>query len=294
MLEQDLAHRQQGYDGEKNVDRFTGALLKNNFTLLHDVYLDSTFQIDTLIIGPHCMFVVEIKNYKGTITLDYKLNQFTREYKGVVTGFRNPIIQAMTNKLLLTNWLAEHNIDDIPIIPLFVISDPATIIKVIPETHDISSEIMHGEYMPQHVIKVNHALNKPHGHLHQKIGAMIVQECETYHFDYQQKYAIDPKDLLGGVQCTGCGRLGMRRQYNSWICEKCQTVSKTAHIQALTDYFLVKKPWISNSECMRFLGITSKNVATKLLKEHGLYYDPIHRRWHVKQVNKVPVGKITV
>ncbi|ASN04214.1 nuclease-related domain-containing protein [Virgibacillus necropolis] len=289
LLEQNLAYYQRGFDGEKAVDRFTSAILKNNFTILHDVYLDSAFQIDTLIISPHCIFVVEIKNYKGTLTLDYKLNQFTREENGVITGFRNPILQATTNTILLTNWLAERNIHDIPTYPLFVISDPRTIIKVIPENRDISGEVMHGEYMPQHVMKVDRG--SPHGQLHQKVGAIILRECGTYKFDYQRKYGIHSKDILGGVQCPGCGRLGMKRQYNSWICEKCRVVSKTEHKQALTDYFLLKKSWINNSECMQYLGITSKNLATKVLREQGLGYDNYHRRWHVNenQVNKTIV-----
>lgn len=283
-LLEDLAYSQKGFDGEKAVDRYTVALLQNNFTILHDVFLKnkgSSFQIDTLIIGPHCIFVIEIKNYAGTVTFDFILNQFTREYNGKIEAFRNPITQATTNKLLLTEWLADHNIIDIPIYPLVTISDPITIIKLIPEDRDISHEIMHGEYMPQQVLKINHELkDNAHGHMHQKVGALILGECTQFDFDYKREYGIEPTEILGGVQCPSCGRLGMQRIHSGWLCGKCATISKNAHKNALEDYFMLIKPSIKNSECMRYLGFNSKNVATKLLKEQNLNYDKAHRRWH--------------
>ncbi|WP_430790397.1 nuclease-related domain-containing protein [Virgibacillus flavescens] len=280
-IEEDLAFCQKGYEGEKKVDRFTNSLLKNNFTILHDVYIQhngASFQIDTLIIGPYCIFVVEIKNYAGEVTFDFNLNQFTRELNGKLTGFRNPIIQATTNSILLTEWLTDHEISDVPIYSLVALSDPSTILKILPENSEFPNEVMHGEYLAQYILKEK---GNPHGYLHQKIGAVILNECGTFNFDYKHKYKIECKDILCGVQCPTCGRLGMKRIHNKWICEKCSITSAIAHQSALTDYLLLIKPWITNSECMRFLGFNSKNVATKLLKEQKLKYDKDRRRWHL-------------
>lgn len=283
-IEEDLAYSRKGYIGEKDVDRFTAALLQHNFTILHDVYLrhkGSGFQIDTLIISPHCIFVVEIKNYIGTVTFDFNLNQFTREYNGKITGFRNPTIQATTNKLLLTEWLADQNIVDIPIYSLVAISDPSTIIKVIPENRDISHEVMHGEYMPQQVLKIDQEHEgKRHGLLHQKVGAMILGACVEYNFDYGKEYGINQRELLGGVQCSRYGKLGMVRTYKYWECNYCQFSSRNAHIPAIHDYLLLVKPWISNKECMQFLQIPSRHLTTRLLKTSNLIYGPVRRRWY--------------
>ena len=283
-LEEDLAYRRKGYVGEKAVDRFTASLLQGNFTILHDVYLKhkgSGFQIDTLIVGPHCIFVIEIKNYLGTVTFDFNLNQFTREHNGKITGFRNPIIQATTNKLLLTEWLTDRNVNDIPIYPLVAISDPGTIIKVIPEDQILSREVMHGEYMPQQVWKMDQEFNgKRHGHLHQKIGAIILGACEKYDFDYEKEYGINQRELLGGVHCSSCGRLGMVRTYKYWQCNYCQLSSRNAHIPGINDYLLLVKPWISNKACMQFLQIPSRHLTTRLLKTSNLIYDPVRREWN--------------
>lgn len=283
-LEEDLAYSQKGFEGEKSVDRFTAALLQTNFTILHDVYLynkNASFQIDSLIIGPHCIFVVEIKNYVGTVTFDFILKQFTREHNGKITGFRNPITQASTNKLLLTEWLADRNITDIPIYPLVAISDPSTIIKVIPEDRDISNVLMHGEYMSQQVMKIDQELEgRRHGHLHQKVGSMVLGKCEVYNFDFRQKYGIDSKDILGGVQCPECGMLGMMRGYKYWECKHCGKTDSDAYMRALHDYLLLIKPSISNSECMQFLQMQSRHLASRLLKTSNLIYDPARRKWN--------------
>ncbi|WP_404455601.1 NERD domain-containing protein [Virgibacillus necropolis] len=285
-LEEDFAYSQKGFDGEKAVDRFTAALLKNNLTILHDVYLHnkgSSFQIDTLIIGPHCIFVVEIKNYTGTVTFNFILKQFTREHNGKITGFRNPIIQATTNTLLLTEWLSDHTIMDIPIYPLVVISEPSTILKVIPAEKDISDVVMHGEYMPQQVMKMNQELEgNRHGHLHQKIGALILGECGTFDFDYRREYVIDHQKILSGVQCPGCGKLGMERKQKNWHCNKCGEKDKDAYIKAISDYLLLIKPSITNTECMKFLKVDSRHIVTRLLKSSGLIYDGKYKRWSRK------------
>lgn len=282
-LVEDLAYKQKGFDGEKAVDRYTASLPQNNFTTLYDVYLKnkrSSFQIDTLIISPHCIYVIEIKNYVGTVTFDFILNQFTREYNGKVEGFRNPITQATTNKSLLTEWLTYHNILDIPIYTLVTISDPSTIIKIIPEDRDVSHELMHGEYMPQQVMKIDRELKgNRHGYLHQKVGALILGECRLFDFDYKRKYGINSMELLSGVQCPGCGRLGMQRGYKYWKCMHCGVTDKNAHIQAMHDYLLLTSPWMSNFECMQFLQVQSRHLVSRLLKTSNLSYVPARRKW---------------
>lgn len=283
-LESVLAIRKKGYDGEQKVDRYTSAILKENFTILHNVYLynkGSSFEIDTLIIGPHSIIIVEIKDYIGTVTFDFILNQFTREYRGQVTGFRNPVIQTTTSTVLFTEWLNNHHhTKDIPIHSLIAIGDPSTIIKVIPENKDITDIVMHGEYIPHQVMKINSKLESASQQAHRKIGALILQECKPFDFDLNAEYGIKPDDLLGGVQCPGCRLLGMNRKHSKWNCFHCGLTSRDAHVKTLNNYFLLfNKTWITNRECRQFLGLESRSVATRLLKAYNLKYQIENKRW---------------
>ncbi|MFZ3577491.1 nuclease-related domain-containing protein [Virgibacillus sp. DJP39] len=282
-LQAELAKSNKGFKGEKTVDRFTATLPQNNFTILHDLFLhnkSSSFQIDTLIISPHCIYVVEIKNFVGTVTFDLIVNQLTREHNGHVSGFRNPMIQATTNRHLLTEWLSEHNIVDIPIHPIVAISEPSTIIRVKPAERDISESVMHGEYMPQQIMKMEHALEgKRHAYLHQKIGTLLIAEEGTFNFDYQKKYGIQPGEIMNGVQCPRCGLIGMERKQKSWHCTACGEKDKKAYLTALSDYFILVKPWITNSECMKYLQVNSRHIVTRLLKSSDLTYDEQNKSW---------------
>ncbi|MFZ3580379.1 nuclease-related domain-containing protein [Virgibacillus sp. DJP39] len=278
-LEKDLAYREKGYNGELKVDRYT-AFLKDDFTILHDVYLHnkrSSFQIDSLIISPHSMYIIEIKDLSGTLLLNFNANQFLRTHNGIEESFRNPFIQATTNKLQLTDWLAHHKIVDIPIFPLVAIADQTTILKIIPEDFNITKTIMHGELIPHQITKIENGLEKGIKHPHRKIGAKILKECQIFDFDLHDEYGILPTNILGGVQCPSCGKLGMGRKYSRWNCGYCDHTSKDAHKKTLQDYLLLVKPWITNQECRQFLGLQSRNAATRILKAANLNYQ--NKRW---------------
>ncbi|MEC5423417.1 nuclease-related domain-containing protein [Virgibacillus sp. C22-A2] len=279
------AESKKGYIGEKKIDYHTD-LLATRFTILYDVCLEiqgKRFQIDTIIITERAIFMPEIKNFNGTITFDTILNQFTRDDRNKETGYRYPITQAELHKFKLELWLQQHNLRNIPIYFFIAISEPSTIIKVIGDQEEIAKVVAHGEYIPKKILDMNAALASSGEKLNQKkIGHLILSECKEYDRDIMAQFDIKQSDLLPGVQCPGCGRLGMERIHDAWKCQKCQKKYHNAHKRALEDYLLLIKPWITNSECMYWLNFKSKNIATKLLREMGLQYNKQHRRWTSK------------
>lgn len=93
----------RGYLGELNVDYYTN-FLADQFTVLHDICLDikeGTIQLDTMIITPHTIFIIDSKNYKGSITFDTILEQFTRDDGKVESGYLYPINQLEFQQLKL-------------------------------------------------------------------------------------------------------------------------------------------------------------------------------------------------
>ena len=64
----------------------------------------------------------------------------------------------------------------------------------------------------------------------------------------------------------------MKYHYGVWTCPHCKEKSKTAHIKAIEDYFLLIKPSITNSELRHFLQIDSIKSANNILKSLNLPY----------------------
>src|SRR5690606_37882835 len=128
-LEFDLARHVKGYRGEKNLKYFLGMLPNEKCKIFFDLRLkvnDYIFQIDTLIIFPSYILILEVKNFSGTIFFDKYSDQFTRIYQNVESSFPNPIFQIERHQLLLEKLFKEKNIPLMPIECLVIISDPNT------------------------------------------------------------------------------------------------------------------------------------------------------------------------
>ncbi|MFD1039988.1 nuclease-related domain-containing protein [Virgibacillus byunsanensis] len=283
-LDEELARRYKGFYGEQKVDRFMETYFAHRFTILHDVSLiidGFKVQIDTILITNHALFIIEIKNFNGTITFNTILNQFTRDDGHTETGFRHPITQAETIQLHLSKWLHDQNLYDIPVYFFVAISEPSTIIKVIGNEQYIANIVAHGEHIPKKIEQMDERIEKE-GQARikgQKIGRALLRDCREFEMDILRKNNVKKAEIKVGVICPKCGVLGMERHHSCWKCTKCNMQSKNAHIRTLKEYFLLFQPWITNEECMRFLGIQSHSLATRLLKSSGLKYEPKHRRW---------------
>ncbi|MGY0691486.1 nuclease-related domain-containing protein [Virgibacillus sp. FSP13] len=283
-LQQDAAKRLKGYIGEKKVDYHLDQLA-HRYTILHDVCLKTqngkTFQIDTIVITQHAIFLIDSKNYTGTITFDTILHQFTRDDGEKETGYRHPITQAENHQLQIENWLHEHHLPSVPIHFFIAIAEPSTVIKVIGDREAIAKVVAHGEHVPKKLMEIDAAYARSNSVRlpSREIGDAILRECQEFDVDILSQYAIKKQDIMPCVRCPGCGWLGMERIYNNWHCIKCNLHSRYAHKQALADYFFLIRPWIRNVECRWFLKLHSKNVATKILKEANLTHDKSKRRW---------------
>lgn len=271
----------KGYEGELDVD-YHLELLSREYTVLQDVCLQvqgRTFQMDNLVISQQAVTIVDVKNYNGTVIFDTALDQFTRDDGAVETGFSHPITQVELQKSNLQQWLLERSYPNIPINYFIAISDPRTIIKVEGDKEKIAEVVAHGANIPKKIIDVNKELASGGALQDRKIGQVIVKESKEFDMDIMELHSIKSKHISPGVQCPECGVLGIRRVHSGWMCYKCKKKYRTAHNPALADYLLFVRPWITNSECMRFLKFNGKNVATRLLRGYGLFYDEDRRRW---------------
>lgn len=285
-VKMEAAKLYQGYIGEKKVDQHLRQL-PQTFNILHDLYLrprDSpSFQIDSLLITDYALFIIETKNFQGKVTFNTIHNQFTRNNGRGEEGYRYPITQAETTKLKLSNWLHQQHIPTIPIYYFIAISDPSTIIHVIGDEEKIAEVVLHAEYIPLKIIRLYEEIKKKMSGEklcdRRAIGKVITQANREYKMDISNRFGITKSELLTGVVCPNCDQLAMIRIYNNWYCNKCQTKSRYAHKTAIQDYFLLNNSSITNAECRRMLHLSSKNIATNLLKKEGLHNDKSRKCW---------------
>lgn len=277
-------NRMKGYIGERNTD-YHSNLLANRFSILQDSGLKNqgkTTQMDTLIVIPYAIFLIESKNFEGVITFDTILKQLIRDDGQKEKGYRYPVTQAELQKLKLQLWLQQHNLGHIPIYSLVAISDPATVIKVIGDHEAIAKMVFHAEYIPKQILDMEAQLGGEKLN-HHKIANRILRDCIEYDKDIMAEHGVKPVDLSPGVACPDCNLLGLKRIYGAWWCERCSQKDRNAHEQAIEDYMLLVKPFLTNEECRKWLNIDSRHLTKTLLQKSKLVYNARKTRWEMNQ-----------
>ena len=273
----------KGYIGEQKVDYYTN-FLADDFTILYDVCINiagSNAQMDTIIITPYAIFLIDGKNYKGKVTFDTILEQFIRDDGKVESGYLYPPNQVELQKFKLQQWLRAHQLPNIPIYYFIAISEPSTIINVIGDREAAAKVVSHAVGLPRKLLDKNEEVASSGAAKiqHRKVGDMLLRACREYDKNIMAVHGVKVQDLVPGVQCPKCGWLGMARVYNNWECKKCGHRSKRAHWRALKEYLLLVEPWITNETCKYWLGVESRFTATRLLKDSKLVNNPKRKRW---------------
>ncbi|MFC3039742.1 NERD domain-containing protein [Virgibacillus xinjiangensis] len=283
-IEYDYHKYRKGYEGERQVDYYL-EIVSDDYTILQDVCLQlrgKTFQMDNLVITPNGIYIIEVKNYEGTIIFDTALNQFTRDDGEAEAVFGHPVTQAEIQKMNLQNWILDKKLPNLPIHYFIAISNPATMIKMKGEASEISHVVTHAAGIPVKIVEMDKRLAQSKLKEHRRLGNLILKECREYDQDIMQKHQLTERALLPGVACPECGQLGMKRIYNNWACTKCKHTSRQAHVQAMEDYRLLIGQRMRNAHCRHWLQLNSKNIATKLMREYGMEYRKEQRCWYKK------------
>ncbi|MGC4376588.1 nuclease-related domain-containing protein [Fictibacillus sp. Mic-4] len=270
-IEDELARRSAGLYGENSLDFHLSFLSDERYHILHDVRLldhkDRYFQIDSLLISPYFLLILEVKNYSGTLTFDQISNQLIRENNGVVECFPDPFLQVRRQMLQLEWWLQKNKFPQLPIASFIVISNPHTLLKAIPNDPKIFQKVMHAAALPFKVEKLERMYKKEWLNLKEirKISRLLIKQYIQLDDSVLDQYQISKKELLTGVQCTNCFSLPMQRKRGSWFCPHCKHSSKDAHLSSLHDYALLVGTTITNHQAREFLQIPSISVTSKLL-----------------------------
>lgn len=275
-IEENLNKRKRGFKGEQNLDYHLSFLPEKEYFILCDINLiaeGKPFQIDTLILSPHLIFIIESKNFFGKLFFDQHTKQMIRTFKNDVDSFSDPITQTNRQKTQFLKWLKENGIKPYPIETLVAIGDPSTMLQTNPGMHQIFRKILQAEQIPERIIELN---NQPREklltpYMMQKISELIInqQQYQADPIDILKRYSLTSADLHQGVRSPTCTHIPIQRVHGSWYCPQCRQVNKLAHQETIQDYLHLFNT-ITNKQCRELLLIPSINMTTRLLREMNL------------------------
>ncbi|MCD8511511.1 MAG: NERD domain-containing protein [Bacillus sp. (in: Bacteria)] len=276
QIQVDLAKFRSGYRGQQSLNYYYKFLDENKFCILRDLrlpYKDIFFQIDEAILSIYLISLLEVKNNKGTLEFDLDFHQMIQRYieNGIEIEktYPDPIQQVQRHRYQLASWIMKKKYPSIPIETNVVISNSFT--RILPPKPQHRSILIDKVIRPSDIQQRIHSFHQKHLNpvLNEqelrKLVKLLVKAHQPLGRDVLGDYQINESDILKGVQCPNCSNIPMIRVKASWFCKACSKYSKTAHLQALKDYYLLFGPKITNSIMREFLLLPSCSITVKLL-----------------------------
>lgn len=269
--------KQAGIGGEERV---ADIFRKHSFTMEHRIFHDVTlfssthFQMDSLLLTPSFALIFEAKNIGGRLKFIDDPPQLIRtRADGQIDGYDSPAAQVERNVELLGDWLQARRIQ-LPIIGVVVLAYPKQIVEQAPA----KTKILFPNLIPQYI----KTLSKYPPKLDKEKLDWLTTEIIKNHQFYIPKplceiYRISKYDIRTGVMCPMCKSLGMNRVKRTWHCPNCGKYNKSAHEQAIKEWFLLFGGTMKNSDCREFLHIENKDTATRILRDMNLLVEGKYR-----------------
>lgn len=273
-IEKDLARRWAGYWGEIALANYVKELPQEKYLIFHDLQLQVNsihFQIDTLLLSQNFILIIEAKNILGTLVFDNVFKQLIRQNgNGTEESFEDPRVQAQRLESLLRKWLVKNGLNLLPIDHLvFFKSATKTILKTIQGDRTDFSKICKGRDLFNKIENIEQRFNqeKVDTQTLTQIGKLLLSQHCPKPINILKEYNLTEKDIRNGVCCPNekCQHIPMKYKRGKWICSSCQTTSKDAHLDALSDRFHLIGPTITNFEFRSFLHLPTIHTSQKIL-----------------------------
>lgn len=152
-----------GRDGENEVTKAISNLSGRKFFILNDILLkhnEKTSQIDHIVISKKGIFVIETKNYSGTIIASKDKKYWLQVLKGNEHSFFNPLFQNEGHIRMIKNLL-KHNIsNDVNIYSAVVFTERSIVKNIdvldnVMYVSDLSKYIKHKKCSRNDIISKN-------------------------------------------------------------------------------------------------------------------------------------------
>ncbi|UYZ21517.1 NERD domain-containing protein [Mesobacillus jeotgali] len=275
-FEKKLYRKRAGYKGEKTLDYFLEQVDHSEMVILHDlrIPINSThFQIDTLIITPYFLLIIDSKNYAGTLIFLPEFNQLIRIQNDIEEVFPDPILQAKIQASQLKAFLKKFHITPPPTEYLVAISNTQALIKNPTNDKEVSYRVFRSSNVAFKIppIYKKHPQSLLSKNDMKKIARLLIKAHEPLVPD-PKSMNLPIEKMVKGVQCASCETFGMDYHQGKWTCKSCGQKSLDAHIQALRDYFLIYGPSITNKQFRDYLKLNSSSTSKRLLSSMDLVF----------------------
>ncbi|MGR9047826.1 NERD domain-containing protein [Halobacillus faecis] len=269
QVEEMLSNKQAGWNGEQFLD-FHLDYLKEPYSFLHNLRLydgHHFFQIDTLILFPTFILIIESKNMKGQISINRKKKEMRRDLE----GFQDPVEQAERQKDLLEEWLLRHMGLSVPVDFLVVFTNRRCVLefdssdsriheKVIRATSLVGAIERKKEFYQEKVLTQADMM---------RVGRALADAHQELVPKYMKRFNLEYSDLQKGVRCPECGKYFMRKTPRRWKCKHCGCDSLNAYELALKEYAILVSKTMSIREGQDFLRISSRHVVYRILSAYA-------------------------
>lgn len=274
-MKKDFRKRLAGYNGGRAISYYLDFLPDKDYFPFHDLRLPSGnhyFQIDYLVLSRRLAFILECKNFYGSLFLEDSFNQLIRTINDKEEGFQNPLAQAKWHQQQLSTFLSSHGYSLIPLEYLVAFSSPSTILKTNSRNPSVLHRIVHGYHLLERLNQVEkmHRNDVIDTKGLRKLCKLLLKSQVPSDQDVMKKFGITQTDVITGVQCPKCHSFRMIRARRKWFCEKCGCFDKQAHVEAVKDYFLLMNSTMTNKQFLEFTHISSVDMASKLLMRMNL------------------------
>ncbi|MBT2685337.1 nuclease-related domain-containing protein [Bacillus sp. ISL-37] len=276
-FEKKLYRKRAGYKGEKTLDYYLEQIDHSEMVILYDlrIPINSThFQLDTLIITPYFLLIIDSKNYAGTLIFLPEFNQLIRVQNDIEEVFPDPILQTKIQASQLKAFLKKHHITPPPIENLVAISNSQAIIKNPTNDKEVSYRVFRSANV---AFKIPPFYQK---HTQSHLSKNEMKKIARHLIKAHEPLVPDPKSMnlpfdkiVKGGQCPACEAFGMDYRQGKWTCFSCGHKTADVHIQALRDYFLIYGPSITSKQFREFMKVRSPSTAKRLLSSMNLTFD---------------------
>jgi hypothetical protein len=255
-----------GIGGEERVAEI---FRRHSFSFDHHIFhdlspsSDEKFQIDTFVMTPWFVGILEVKNIGGILEFKDNPPQLVRTRdNGQKDGFESPVVQLERNCELLSGWLRSRNIY-LPIYGAVVLAYPKQIVAVPPA----KTTLLFPNLIPSYIKNIPQQAKKLDKDTFNWLSAELVNNHHPFiPKPISETYKIPFSDFQTGVRCDTCGWIGMVKMARTWYCPKCKVKNNMAHQKTLREWFLIFKRSITNRECREFLHVDDIQVAKRILQ----------------------------
>lgn len=270
-IKSDYKNSRAGFAGELKVDKFLEELeLKMPYYVLQNLNIKvgkKEVQIDTILIHPNFILVIEIKNMRGEFYFDPVTKHFYRiNDAGEKEGMRNPEAQLSRSTTIIDSFLHNKGIE-MSSNGIIVFVSRAGIVMQASEkwkTIPLDSLVEYIEFLEKRT-----KLVIPNETCKRLAFELLGEDRPEKPLGIVDHYNIPVEKVKKGVKCPQCNYIPILRKHSRWHCGKCGKESRDAHLNTLQEFRLLFGPEITSRSASEFMQHDSIYFAIRVLNKNA-------------------------